>query len=417
MIRLPGYLAREHVLTVPLDHARPGGAEIELFARELVDPGRRDEDLPWLLFLQGGPGGRSPRPLERSGWIDVALRTHRVLLLDQRGTGRSTPITTALTRDRTAQQVADHLALFRADAIVADAEALRRALIGERRWDTLGQSYGGFVTLTYLSRAPEGLDHCYVTGGVPGTTATAQDVYARTFPRTARRSHEHYARYPQDEAAVSRLVDHLQERDVRLPDGDRLTPHRLRTLGAALGMSEGIEALHFLLDDAWAGDELHPAFLHEVMTRTGFVDNVLYPLQEYTYGAGAATGWAAQREHDRRPEFGADARPVLFTAEMMYPWMFREIRSLRPFAEAADLLAAKDDWPALYDLDRLAGNDVPLCAAVYADDLYVDADLQLDTLDRVGNARAWVTNEYEHDGLRAAPRVLERLLDMGNGRC
>ena len=416
MIRLPGYVAREHAVTVPLDHANPDGTTIEVFARELVDPTKQHDDLPCLLFLQGGPGGQSPRPLERSAWIDVALRTHRVVLFDQRGTGRSTPITPAITRDRSPQQVADYLSHFRADAIVTDAEVLRRALIGEGRWDTLGQSYGGFLTLTYLSQAPEGLAHCYVTGGIPGISATAEDVYARTFPRAERRTHEFYARYPDDEGAISRLVDFLGENTVRLPDGDLLTPHRLRTIGTPFGMSYGFETVHWLLEQAWAGDELHPAFLHEVQGMTGFIDNVLYPLQEYTYAAGAASGWAAQREYERRPGFAADARPVLLTAEMMFPWMFREIRSLTPFAGAADILAEKDDWPTLYDPDRLASNDVPLYAAVYFDDLYVDSELQLDTIGRVGNARAWVTNEFEHDGLRSAPRVLEKLFEMGTGR-
>src|SRR5690242_1942401 len=118
MIRLPGFVTREHVVAVPLDHRSPDGPTIDVFARELVDPGKRDDELPYLLFLQGGPGGKSPRPVDRSAWIDVALRTHRVVLLDQRGTGRSTPITPALTRGRTAQQVADYLSCFRADAIV-----------------------------------------------------------------------------------------------------------------------------------------------------------------------------------------------------------------------------------------------------------------------------------------------------------
>lgn len=417
MIRLPGYSAREHVVTVPLDHGAPQGPTIEVFARELVDPSRQEDDLPYLLFLQGGPGGKSPRPLDRSGWIDVALRTHRVVLLDQRGTGRSTPITAAITRGRSAAQVADYLSLFRADSIVADAELLRAALIGDRRWDTLGQSYGGFVTLTYLSAAPGGLEHCYVAGGVPGLTATAAEVYARTFARAAERSGQYYARYPQDEALIARLVDYLGERQVLLPDGDVLTPHRLRTLGSVFGMSYGFETVHWLLEEAWAGAELHPAFLYEVQARTGFIDSVLYPLQEYSYGAGGATGWAAQHEYDRRPDFAAAARPVLLTAEMMFPWMFDEIRALRPFAAAAELLAAKADWPPLYDPDRLAGNEVPLCAAVYYDDLYVDSELQLQTIERVGNARAWVTNEHEHDGLRSAPAVLERLLAMGTGRC
>ena len=417
MIRLPGFVARDHVVTVPLDHSDPDGATIDVFARELVDPGRREEQLPWLLFLQGGPGGKSPRPVGRSDWIDVALRTHRVLLLDQRGTGRSTPVTPAVTRDRTPEQVAHYLSLFRADAIVADAEIVRAALLGEGRWDTLGQSYGGFVTLTYLSLAPQGLNRCYVTGGVPGLAATAEDVYARTFTRAAGRSREYYARYPQDEARVAELVDYLDGRQVLLPDGDVLTPHRLRVVGNIFGMSYGFETVHWLLDDAWAAGELHPEFLYDVQSRTGFVDNVLYTLQESCYAVRAATDWAAQREYDRRPEFAANARPVLFTSEMMFPWMFREIRALRPFAAAAEILAQKSDWAPLYDSAQLARNKVPLYAAVYYDDLYVDSGLQQQTIEQVGNARAWITNEHEHDALRTAPTVLERLLDMGAGRC
>jgi pimeloyl-ACP methyl ester carboxylesterase len=200
------------------------------------------------------------------------------VLLDQCGTGRSTPITGAITRDRTPEQVADYLSMFRADAIVADAEIFRRALIGDRRWDTLGQSYGGFVTLTYLSNAPEGLDHCYVTGGIPGITATAEEVYTRTFTRAASRTRQYYARYRQDEVGIARLVDYLGEQPVVLPHGDVLTPHRLRSLGALFGMRYGFETLHWLLDDAWVGEELHPMFLYDVQAATGFIDNVLYPL-------------------------------------------------------------------------------------------------------------------------------------------
>ncbi|MGE5829785.1 MAG: proline iminopeptidase, partial [Micromonosporaceae bacterium] len=106
----------------------------------------------------------------------------------------------------------------------------------------------------------------------------------------------------------------------------------------------------------------------------------------------------------------------LFTGEMMHPWMFRDIAALHPFAEAADLLAASD-WPPLYDLERLSRNEVPVVAAVYYDDMYVDSDLQLETARAMGNTRAWVTNEYEHDGVRVSDgRVLARLMDMAAGR-
>lgn len=416
MIRRPGYVCRDHLLDVPLDHTHPGGAQIEVFARELRAADKADDDArPCLLFLQGGPGGKSPRPLRVNGWIAAALEKYRIILLDQRGTGRSTPVTAATMRGRSGAEIADYLSHFRADAIVADAEALRRSLLGDQRWDTLGQSYGGFVTLTYLSQAPQGLGTCFVTGGVPGIAAGADDVYRRTFPRVAARTLEFYRRYPEDRAAVRRIAEHLDATDVRLPDGDRLTTRRLRFLGQGLGFGDGFEKLHWLLEDAWRGDQLSEHFCYDVMRQTGFVDGPIYALQEFTYAQGGASSWAAQREYDTRPEFAESADPLLFTGEMMFPWMFQDIRALRPFAEAADLLAARDDWPALYDADALAANTVPLIAAVYYDDLYVDAHLQLQTIAQVGAARAWVTNEHEHDGL-ADEQVLKRLLDMAAGR-
>jgi pimeloyl-ACP methyl ester carboxylesterase len=418
MIRIPGLAIREHTLPVPLDHAAPDGATIEVFAREVVAPDKVGQDLPWLLFLQGGPGGQSPRPAKADGWLGHALKTHRVLLLDQRGTGRSTPLTARTTRGMAPADLAAYLRLFRADSIVADAELLRARVAGGAQWETLGQSYGGFITLAYLSQAPEGLRACYVTGGLPGLTATAGDVYARTYPRVARKNAEYYRRYPADVAAVRAIADHLESAEVRLPDGDRLTSRRLRLLGLAFGMSDGFERVHWLVDEAWHGGELSDPFRYQVMAATGFMDGPLFALQEYCYGSpGSATSWAAERALADHPEFAADANPLLFTGEMMYPWMFQEIAALKPFAAAADLLAAADDWPALYDPARLAGNEVPLVAAVYFDDMYVDAELQVQTARAMGNARIWVTNEYEHDGVRVSTgQVLKRLMDMAAGR-
>ena len=418
--RIPGFVLTDHAVEVPLDHDAPDdGRTIEVFAREVVAVDHEGDDLPWLLFLQGGPGGKSPRPGAGGGWLQHATKTHRVLLLDQRGTGRSTPLTRLTVTGWSDADIAAYLRLMRADSIVRDAEVLRERVAGGRRWETLGQSYGGWVTMAYLSIAPEGLDACYVTGGLPGLTATADDVYARTYPRVADKNAAFYARYPDDAGVVRRIADHLDSHEVLLPDGDRLTTHRLRRLGAAFGMSYGYEHLHWLLDEAWHGDELSDVFLHQVMAETGHVEGPLFPLQEYIYGQPGcgATAWAAERAMAEHPAFAEDRDPLLFTGEMFYRWMFEEVRALAPFGGAADLLAAYDDWGPLYDLDRLAANTVPVLAAVYFDDMYVDSGLQLETARYVGNVRAWVTNEFEHDGIRAdGPRVLGRLMDMKAGK-
>jgi len=419
--RIPGLAFTDHVVEVPVDHANPDdGRTLEVFAREVVAAGREQDELPWLLFLQGGPGGKSPRPGGTGdGWLKEAARTHRVLLLDQRGTGRSTPLTGQTVVGRSDAEIASYLRLFRVDSIVRDAEVLRERVAGGRTWETLGQSYGGFVTMAYLSMAPEGLDACYVTGGLPGLTATADDVYARTYPRVARKNAAFYARYPDDAALARRIADHLDSNEVALPDGDRLTTRRFRLLGNAFGMSDGFERLHWLMEEAWHGDALSDVFLYTVQGLTAFVEGPLFALQEYCYGrpGSGASAWAAERAIAQYPEFAEHRDPLLFTGEMFYSWMFDEIRALEPFRGAAAMLAAYDDWGPLYDLERLAMNQVPVLAAVYYDDMYVDAELQLDTARRVGNVRTWVTNEHEHDGLRTdASAVLGRLMDMRAGR-
>ncbi|MFI2753818.1 alpha/beta fold hydrolase [Cellulomonas sp. P22] len=420
--RIPGLVVREHRLSVPVDWSAPErfGA-IEVFAREIVDPTRTGDDLPLLLFLQGGPGGQGPRP-QGGGWWSTALKTHRVVLLDQRGTGRSSRVDgRTIASFEGAAQAADYLSCFRADAIVADAEHLRTTVFGGRRWATLGQSYGGFLTLAYLSRHPEALTACYVTGGLPGITATAEDVYRATYPRQAARNAELAQRYPGDVTLLGRLADRLAADDVRLPNGDPFTVERLQTLGMPLGMSTGVDGLHWTLDTAFVDEataEPSAAFLAAVAHQTGFDDNPLYAvLQEVIYHQGhREPGWAAQDEQARHPAFDPTARPLLLTGEAIFPWMYSQVSALRPFQAAAEELAARTEWPALYDVDRLASNEVPVAAVQYYDDPYVDLDLALRTADQVGSTQVWITNEYLHDGLRAAGDViLPRLMDLAAG--
>ncbi|MGA7205478.1 MAG: alpha/beta fold hydrolase [Specibacter sp.] len=403
---LPGMHVTDFTVTVPLNWFDEANTEtIVVFARELVDPARRAEDLPVMVFLQGGPGGKGPRPLGASGWIGQALKTHRVVLLDQRGTGRSTRVDAAIMAHfPDASAGADYLSRFRADSIVADAEHIRKTRFGGRRWSTMGQSYGGFLTLTYLSVAPEALTACYVTGGLASIRPDASEVYRRTFPRTAGKNREFYARYPHAVDHVAAIAEHLSANDVRLPDGDRLTVRRLQTLGLDFGMKPGFERVHWLLEEAFSDDgaRLSDGFLAQIQARTSYAENPLFAVMQesiYSHAANGPTNWAAQRELALHPEFAETARPLMFTGEMMFPWMFEEIRLLRPFAGAVTELARRDTHSTLYDVDRLAANEIPVAAAVYYDDMYVDAGLQLETADAVGNVHAWVTNEFEHDGI------------------
>jgi proline iminopeptidase len=416
---IPGMKIRDHLVRVPLDwNDGADGRSIEVFAREVVDPMRDADARPLLLFLQGGPGGKSPRPGFGPVWLTEALKTHRVILLDQRGTGRSSRIQASrMASFAPAEQLADTLCLYRADSIVRDAEHLRKTVFGGKQWETLAQSYGGFITMTYLSLAPEGLSACYVAGGLPGLDATAEDVYRRTFPRAREKTRRFYARFPDDRERIARVADVIERNDVRLPEGDRLTVKRLQIVGIDFGMASGFDNVHWLFDEAFATSNDHRLsdhFLAAVQNLTSYDDNPLFALlQESIYGQGeGATNWAAERVLAEHPDFGTDRRPLLFPGEMMYSWMFREIRSLRSFEAAAEALARHPRYPPLVDTARLAANEIPVAAVIYFDDLYVDSGLSLETLGRIGNAQGWVTSEYEHDGLRASPAVFSRLRDM-----
>jgi pimeloyl-ACP methyl ester carboxylesterase len=408
-VRTRGLVLVEHELEVPLDHSDPDGPQITLFAREVADPDGRDR--PFLVFLQGGPGSEAPRPTRHPsgpGWLDRALTEFRVLMLDQRGTGRSTPVGAAALAGRSPAEQAEYLAHFRADAIVRDAELLRRAL-GVERWSVLGQSFGGLCVTTYLSIAPQGLREALITGGVPPLGRPVDDVYRATWARMLVRNARHYERYPQDRERVRALVERLESDPIELPSGDRLTARRLRALGHMLGMSDGSEHLHYLLEL----DPDSPAFAHDVEGTVAFARNPLYAVvHEACWADGGATRWSAERT---MPDAWREDATLLY-GEHVLPWVFEDYGALRPLREAADLLAERA-WPRLYDPDRLAANEVPAAAAIYAEDPYVERVFSEETAAHVRGLRPWVTSEYGHNGLRAdGERILSRLIDLARGR-
>ncbi|AXB47919.1 alpha/beta fold hydrolase [Amycolatopsis albispora] len=407
-VQIPGLVLTEHEFQVPLDHGNPGGEQLTVFAREVADPAGRDR--PFLVFLQGGPGQEAPRPTGSPtgpGWLSRALRDYRVLMLDQRGTGRSTPVGTL--PGLSPQQQADYLRHFRADSIVRDAELIREAL-GVEKWSVLGQSFGGFCTLNYLSTAPDGLREAFFTGGLPPVGLHPDDIYRATFATVLERNRRYYQRYPGDRDRVRALHDRLDAGEITLPNGSTLTARLFRQVGNVLGMSDGAEHLHYLLER----DPASPAFAHDVAAALPFsARNPLYAvIHEACYADGHTTRWSAARVLPG--EFEDDV--TLFTGEHVFPWTFTDDRGLAPLAEAAELLA-EHEWPRLYDTDRLRVCEVPCAAAIYAEDAYVDRALSEETARLLPRMRPWLTNEYEHNGLRASGgHVLDRLIALARGQ-
>ena len=419
-----GMRVTDHRFTLPLDHARPDGESLTVFAREYSDAELTPveaEALPWLLYLQGGPGGKGNRLLQFGGWTKAAAKHFRILMLDQRGTGLSTPATrqTLALRGNAAAQ-ADYLAHFRADSIVADAELIRNAL-GSDPWTTYGQSYGGFCTLTYLSFAPHGLRESLITGGLAPLTGPADRVYRATFRRVAARNAEYFAKYPQDRGITTRIARHLETVPEFLPSGERLSVRRFQMVGSFLGGNTRMDGLHYLLQEAFVptpdGDRLSDAFLESVHSLVSRASNPLYAvMHESIYGQGEATNWAAERVLAEYPEFRPEAPEPLYTGEMVYPWYFEEDPALVPLRETAELLAARENWPALYDPQQLARNTVPVAAAVYTDDIYVDRELSLETAAAVKGLQVWESADFHHDGIADdGEGIFTRLLGMVRG--
>ncbi|RAL46269.1 hypothetical protein DM860_016702 [Cuscuta australis] len=439
---VPELRLREHWFTVPLDHSSTdprGSPTISIFAREVVDAGKEEIHLPYLVYLQGGPGFECPRPTEASGWISKACEEYRVILMDQRGTGLSSPLTTSsMSQMNSAEELADYLKHFRADSIVYDAEFIRKCIVPDAGpWTVLGQSFGGFCAVTYLSFAPQGLKQVLITGGLPPIQSgcTADRVYTAGFEQVTLQNEKYYKRFPQDIKIVQDVVKHLAESDsggVCLPSGGILTPRGIQLLGLfGLGSSTGFERLHYMFERVWdpvivpgTKRRISYCFLNAYERWLPFDTNPLYAiLQESLYCQGSASEWSAHRiRAETENKFDAveaakEGRPVLFTGEMVFPWLFDEIHALRPYKEVAELLAKKKDWPPLYDTAMLKNNKVPVAAAVYYEDLYVNCKLSMETASEIEGMRVWVTNEYMHSGLRdAGPRVLKHLLGMLNGR-
>lgn len=421
---ISGLEIKEKHFQCPLSYEDVNSGKITVFAREVSLKKNVGRKLPYMVYLQGGPGFASPLPTSLGGFLGEAVKEYTVLLLDQRGTGRSTPIThQSLAKFESTEEAVDYLSHFRADNIVRDAEYIRRSVIANDKWTIIGQSFGGFCCTTYLSLAPEGLKEVYITAGLPPTERHIDDVYRATYKRTLKENEHFYKYYPQDRDLVKRIVKVLETQDVRMPNGDRLSVRMFQTLGAMFGGSGGFERLHFILQQAFlpglAEDELSYMFLTEVQNVNPFITNPIYALlHEAIYAEGYASQWSAHRVRDEFEEFAcsSDSETVYFTGEMVYPWFFDEMSLLKPYKDLADCLAEKSNWGVLYDRKQLQKTTVPTAAVMYYSDMFVEMKFSEELAELIQGIKLWVTNEYKHNGLGVdGAKIYKRLKALNSG--
>ncbi|KAI1156792.1 Alpha/Beta hydrolase protein [Nemania diffusa] len=436
-------LVKELWFEVPLDHSKPEGQTIKLFARSAIKYERPIVESnevvqrPYLLFLQGGPGFGTPAPQDSTLSKTMLERGYELLLLDQRGTGFSNPISAhTLARIGEPQKQADYLKHFRADTLVKDSEAVRLCLTKDfpeekKKWSTFGQSFGGMMTMTYLSYAPEGLRECFITGGLASLDKGPEEVYQVTYQRVMERNKAYYSKFPQDVQTVKEIAEKIRElggeQGVPLPAGGFLTVRLLMTLGIHFGMDGGLDAVHNFIIRMKGDLEQFGVFSHPTLNALeqdgGWDAAPIYTLLHepcWCYGPGVAGRWAAERVGQGIKEYqwlrndwsgpaSLGDEPLYFSGEMIFPFHFETCSELAKMKETAHILANYDEWPSLYDIEQLGKNEVPVYAASY-NDMYVDAGLARTTASRIKGIKVFETNVLFHGALRAKPDEVFRQL-------
>ncbi|MCJ1384767.1 hypothetical protein MMC17_007885 [Xylographa soralifera] len=432
---VPGKLKiTEHFFEVPVDHSKPDGPQLRLFGRSCeknekpVEPAKDEpKQTPWRICLYSLLYD-SRAELESQSCTYKVVRGYQLFFPDQRGTGMSSTITTAtLAKQGSPADQAAYIKHFRADSIVKDMEAIRKVFTkdypeNKKKWSALGQSFGGFCIVNYLSRFPEGLQEVFLTGGLPPLVKQPDAVYERLFRRMADRSHAYYQKFPEDVQRMKDIAGHLTKEEVKTNTGGIVSVSRLRQFGFILGFHGSFDVIHGILlqmtnDLSMFGFLTRPT-IQNFDNLGPFETHVLYALvHEPCYLSGAASNWSAERTIHKFPEFGActadSADPILFTSEMIFKSMFNDFAELRPLYETMDIIQHISDWPDLYDEAQLAKNEVPAYAAVYLNDLYVDYEYSSETARKIKGCKTFVRSDLYHEALGSkSAEVVEQLFKL-----
>ncbi len=179
-LRLSSVEARCGVLSVPEDPTTPGGRKIDLFVAVVPALNRRASAAP-LFLLAGGPGQAATDLYAANAAAFARVhRIHDIVLVDQRGTGRSEPLICDYADDWRATEESlpelrratvaclakfgDRVRFYTTSIAVRDLEAVRLAL-GYPALDLYGSSYGTRVAELYMRHHPQ-QTHAVVLDGV-----------------------------------------------------------------------------------------------------------------------------------------------------------------------------------------------------------------------------------------------------------
>ncbi len=203
---LPAECAR---FSVPENYDEPQGRKIELFIARVPAISLNEAQDP-LFLIAGGPGGSAvDLYTAAAGAFERVRRNRDIILVDQRGTGRShrldcpdmdadlfqkfseIEVGPEATRCRDQLLKTSDLRQYTTSVAVRDLDSVRRAL-GYARINLYGQSYGTRVAQHYARRYPEATRTLILDGVVdpatvlgPATAVDAERALERILERCA----------------------------------------------------------------------------------------------------------------------------------------------------------------------------------------------------------------------------------------
>jgi proline iminopeptidase len=124
-----------------------------------------------MVMVNGGPGFDHTYVLCSDAWDKLALR-RRVIIYDQRGTGRSG----ALKQNQSCT-LADQ---------IADLDALREQLHAPQI-DLVGHSWGGYLVMAYAARHPERVAHLIIADSASPKWSETDFIFKYIFPESIER--------------------------------------------------------------------------------------------------------------------------------------------------------------------------------------------------------------------------------------